>query len=97
MSRSYKHTPYTGFKKDKDFKKLANKRIRKLPYEEGFTNHKRYFDSWDICDYKQVGMTFEQFYAERVKFWHLYGARRGESYPSREECRKDYEKWYLRK
>ena len=41
MSRSYKKTPRSGDKKNKFFKKYANRKYRKLPLEDT-VQHKSY-------------------------------------------------------
>ena len=43
MSRSYKHTPYCGDKKDKTLKKYANRRLRrrKLEHDLQHNSYKR--------------------------------------------------------
>lgn len=54
MSHSYKKNPVGGLSNDTNAKKQANKRLRKLPLNEDFSNssYKKYYPSWEICDYK---------------------------------------------
>ena len=58
MSRSYKKNPYvTDHKRrsTKQSKRLANRRVRRRINNEdtlGRIQHKKYTESWDICDYK---------------------------------------------
>jgi hypothetical protein len=56
MSRSYKKPWTTDYSKAKSFfKGFANRRIRRMPVDEGISNgksYKRYYCSYDICDYK---------------------------------------------
>lgn len=99
MSRSYKHTPYCGDKKNRFMKRYANHIVRRNKLKEVYPNYagyKRAMDSWDICDYKTVGETFEQFYAREIRWWHSWRYTH-KAYPDRKECRKQYEKWFLRK
>ena len=54
MSRSYKHTPRSGDKKDKYLKNYANRRLRRYPINKPPLNnctYKKYNCSWEICDY----------------------------------------------
>lgn len=57
MSRSYMKHPYIGDKKNKYMKKLSNKKIRQIPFEDTFYSPGDYkksnlVDSYEICDYK---------------------------------------------
>lgn len=103
MSRSYKHTPYAGLKKDKFFKKYANRRLRRRKLEHDL-QHKSYqkdFCSWEICDYKEIGTrNFEEYYKSCIQWWQDNQSRgwmRGVPFPTREECWKEYHKRYIRK
>jgi hypothetical protein len=51
MSRSIKHTAIYKQRNDKDFKRLANKRVRRVSIQSGAA-FKRVSESYDICDYK---------------------------------------------
>ena len=103
MSRSYKHTPYAGDKKDKFFKKYANKKLRrkKLTHNLQHKSYKKDFCHYDICDYYHIETTnFEKFYEDCINnwlqnqgVWYL----KGEPFPTRKECWKKYLKWYKRK
>ena len=63
MSHSYKHIPYCGDTRNKQLKHYANKVIRHLSYEENLQNnrYKRFFNSWQICDYSFVNISYEQY------------------------------------
>ena len=54
MSRSYKHTPYCGDRKNKYMKRYANKRVRQRlknnDYLPTAAEYKKMFESYDICD-----------------------------------------------
>lgn len=90
MSRSYKKTPRCGDKKNKFYKKYANKRFRKNIEETTYLKHnqyKRYTSPYDICDYQEVGVSFELFWSRRLRMH----AVREEEPPNRKV---EYEKWY---
>lgn len=98
MSRSYKKTPRAGDKKDKFYKRYANRKLRrqKLDIDLQHKSYKKDFCSYDICDYETVGTSFEEFWRERVKWWHAWRYRY-DPYPTREQALKDYNRWYKRK
>ena len=99
MSRSYKHTPRSGDKKDKFFKRYANRKVRRLPIDEhpkGNT-YKKVFCQYDICDYETVGISFEQYWKRLVKSWYAWERDYGYPYPDREKAYQEYCKWFLRK
>ena len=98
MSRSYKKTPRSGDRKDKFFKRYANRVVRHNKTESNlnYSSYKKRFCHYDICDYEDVGTTFEQFWRQCIHSWHLWGFRH-EPYPTREQAYKDYCRWYLRK
>ena len=98
MSRSYKKTPRSGDRKDKFFKKYANRKVRRDKMESGLrhNSYKKKFCHYDICDYEDVGTTFEQFWRQRIHSWHRWGYKYN-PYPNREEAYKDYCRWYIRK
>lgn len=99
MSRSYKKTPRSGEQKNKYFKRYANRRLRRKKFNINLKNktYKKDFCSYNICDYETVGMTFERFYQQQLKFWYMYRKFYGEPYPTREEAKKDYNRWFKRK
>lgn len=100
MSRSYKHTPYSGDRKNKFMKRYANHIVRRNKLKDlysDYSGYKRAMDTWAICDYKTVGKTFEQHYAQEVSWWYEWRSKYGEPFPDRKTCRKEYEKWYIRK
>ena len=100
MSRSYKHTPYCGDRKNKYMKRYANKCIRQSlknsDYLPSAAKYKKMFESWDICDYFWYGYSFESYYQKEIAKWYEWRYRY-DPFPSREECWKDYYKYYLRK
>ena len=99
MSRSYKKTPRSGDTKDKFFKRYANRRLRrrKLDIDLQHKSYKKDFCSYDICDYESVGTSFENFWRDRVKWWHSIRRHYGEPYPNRKDAWEDYNCWYKRK
>lgn len=93
MSRSYKHTPYSGDTKGPDKKRIASKRVRQmikawdiLPQGK---EYKRLYESWNICDYGSIE-TWAQFWERTLKQWHSWGYK---YYPYPDE-EKEYRKWY---
>ena len=99
MSRSYKKTPRGGDTKDKFFKRYANRRLRrrKLDIDLQHKSYKKDFCSWNICDYESVGTSFENFWRDRVKWWHSIQRYYDEPYPNRKDAWEDYNRWYKRK
>ena len=100
MSRSYKHTPRAGDRKDRYYKKYANRRVRRLTPDElpkSGKGYKKVFCHYDICDYETVGITFEEYWEGLVESWHRWRKYYGRPYPDRDEAYKDYCRWFLRK
>lgn len=106
MSRSYKKNPVvTDNKNSKDKKRIANQRFRRqINLDDDMParpRHKKYTESWDICDYKWR-MTREeaiQWYNEQLEWQKnkgslVYFLRR---YPTLEAWLKYWEKCYRRK
>lgn len=65
MSRSYKKTPWSGDKKGKEKKRIANHKVRQklknnleLIVQQG--EYKKLYETWDICDYGWI-ITFDEF------------------------------------
>lgn len=106
MSRSYKHTPYCGLKKDKFYKTYSNRKLRRKKLYHNL-QHKLYrkdFCSYDICDYYTIETkNFDEYYKNCIDSWNYwqncygYRFRREEPFPTREECWKNYKKLFLRK
>lgn len=103
MSRSYKHTPYSGMKKNKFFKRYANCKLRrkKLTHDLQHKSYRKDFCYYDICDYYWIETTnFEEYYRRQVNRWYLwqnYSWGKKEPFPTREEVWKEYQKTYVRK
>jgi hypothetical protein len=101
MSRSYKHTPRSGNKKDKFFKRYANRKVRhQLPTDKHSLKgaaYKKVFCQCNICDYETVGISFEQYWKRLVKSWYAWKRDYGYPYPDREKVYQEYCKWFLRK
>ena len=100
MSRSYKHTPRSGDTKNRCMKRYANRKYRRDKNYDETLQHKQYrkhFCSYDICDYETVGLTFEEYWKQRIRFWCKYFKWLGEPFPEEEKERQNYEKWYRRK
>ena len=92
MSRSYKKTPRCGDTKDKFFKRYANRKLRrkKLTHQLQHKSYKKDLCTYDICDYEQIGTTFEEFYAGLVRW------RRNDVLDRKKEYQ-NYMKWFKRK
>ena len=100
MSRSYKKTPRSGDQKDREMKRAANRKFRRNKNFDETLNHKqyrKYFCSYDICDYETIGETFEEYWHSLVRQWHMWRRDYGFPYPDREQAKKDYDKWFIRK
>jgi len=103
MSRSYKHTPYCGEQKDRYMKRYANRKLRrkKLDHDLQYNSYKKDFCSWNICDYYNIETdNFEKYYESCIDKWYRwqgYAWYKDKPFPSREECWKEYHKWYIRK
>lgn len=98
MSRSYKHTPRCGDKKDKFFKNYANKKLRrkKLTHQFQHKSYKKDFCSYDICDYENIGTTFKEFYAGSVNAWYNWQWK-WDDFPDEKKEYQQYMKWFKRK
>ena len=97
MSRSYKKIPYSGDRKDKFFKNYANRKIRRNKFHNfQYGNYRKNFQTYDICDYKFIGYTFEEWYRDAINRWMVCGYR-FEPFPSREEEYKNWYRWYRMK
>ena len=72
MSRSFKHTPRCGDKKDKFYKNYANRRLRRkqLIHNLQHKTYKKDTCSYDICDYEEVGLIFEE--CKYINDYNLY-------------------------
>lgn len=87
-------------------KKRANKKVRQLLKnpEMSFTHNKfkRCYCSWDIRDYREVAPSFETFYKKRLAEWtrlknYFPNSKNYKNPPTKEQCLKEYLKWYVRK
>jgi len=98
MSRSYKHTPYSGMPKDKFYKRYANKKLRKkkLSHDLQHNSYRKNHCNWMICDYYWIEHRgFEEYYRRQVNLWYRWS--KGKPYPTREKCWNDFCKMYVRK
>ena len=105
MSRSYKKNPYvTDHKRrsTKQSKRIANRKVRRRLYDEdtlGRIQHKKYTESWDICDYKWRMSREEaiKWYEKRIKDDSLRGDYVRRRFPTLESWLNYWEKCYRRK
>ena len=93
MSRSYKHTPRSGDSKNKLNKTLANRRLRrcKLAHNLQHGNYKKNHEQYDICDFEEVGTSFERYWLFVVSSWLKTGYK-SKPYPDKDAA---YKEWYL--
>lgn len=97
MSRSYKHTPYCGGK-NKFSKKQANRRVRRYKMDLSLpkSGYKKVYCSWEIRDYWDGFMNFNEYYNDSIRRWSDWGWKY-EPYPDYNETKNDYMKYYIRK
>lgn len=99
MSRSYKHTPRSGQRKNKFIKQYANRKLRREKLKEEtpqYGGYRKRTEWWDICDYETVGETFERYYASEIDCWYRW-EHQYKPFPDRKELKKEYDKYYIRK
>ena len=100
MSRSYKHTPRAGEKKDKEMKRIANRKFRRQRNYNETLHHKQYrknFCCYDICDYEEIGTSFEEYWQFLMGQWYRWQQYYDIPYPNKEQAKKDYFKYFIRK
>ena len=100
MSRSYKKTPRSGDQKDREMKRAANRKFRRNKNFDETLNHKqyrKYFCSYDICDYETIGETFEEYYQRIVNNWYRWEQYYNIPFPDKKQIKKEYDKWFIRK
>ena len=100
MSRSYKHTPRSGDTKSRDMKRAANRKFRRNKNYDETLHHKqyrKYFCSYDICDYETIGETFEEYYQRIVNNWYRWEQYYNIPFPDKKQIKKEYDKWFIRK
>ena len=93
MSRSYKRTPYCGDNKNKKQKRFANKRVRNFlknfENELSYSNYKKVYESWDICDFGWI-ISWQEHWNNQLKFYQNH-PEWFEKFPDKQE---EYCKWY---
>ena len=104
MSRSYKHTPYSGLKKDRFMKRYANHKLRRKKMIEvlDHNSYRKDTNSWVICDYYTMYSSFEEYYQDEIRAWnhrksYSWFNEEEDPFPSREKCWRLYHKYYIRK
>ena len=101
MSRSYKHTPRCGDQKGAHAKRLANRKVRRKKLSEDipqYSGFKKLYERWNICDYEEVGVSYEAYCSQRYRSWFSWQRwYRSEPFPDLCDLRKEYEKYYVRK
>ena len=104
MSRSYKKTNYCGDKKDKELKRLANHRVRQylknhLDYNPKPADHKRMFETYEICDYGWI-CSWEEYWQRELDWYYCdhYGRyHRAETPPNYKEEYCNWHRYYKMK
>lgn len=98
MSRSYRKHPVWK-DHNRGMKAAANRKVRRAlnrnyDLELKHSKYKRYFCSWDICDYCfRIPESFEEYYQDEIRKWRerqIYRWYRGEERPTRREVYKDW-------
>lgn len=102
MSRSWKHTPYCGDRKNRFAKRAANKRLRaqKLVHNLQHKQYRKLTESYGIRDYYSIEThNFALYYQKEVNRWYRWRSFgwNDEPYPDYAKCLNDYKKWYIRK
>ena len=94
MSRSYKKTPYSGDRKNKEGKRHANREFRskidRLGIDEEIppSLHRKLSETWNICDYSEICSLPEWLKnRKRSRDW------RGEEFDEDDETLK-WKKWF---
>ena len=93
MSRSYHKTPNAGCAINKYAKRWARRKTRHSNDTLQHKGYRKQFDSWEIKDYKEIGTSFEAFYAYQLKLAQMFA----ETPPTRAEARKEYDRMYRHK
>ena len=94
MSRSYKKIPWSGDKKGKSKKRVANHKVRSWlkqhPDEPLNRNsYKKVYETWDICDYGWF-CTWEEYWKSAIHAWEQWEKDRGKPFPDKKE---EYRRW----
>jgi len=98
MSRSYRKQPVWK-DHNRGMKAIANRKVRRALNRDHdldlrYRLYKRYFCSWDICDYcSLVAKSFEEYYRQEVIRWknrRHYWWHKDEPFPSRREVYKEW-------
>jgi hypothetical protein len=92
MSRSFKKTPRAGDTKSKFHKRYANKLVRRDKLNEGFNRglYKKNYQSWNICDFEDVDLSF-------VRFLDFQFPQRQPTEEEIAEFQERYKKYFIRK
>ncbi len=89
MSRSYKKHPWCCDKKGKDDKRNANSKVRaklkNIDYELKYSDYKKVFETYDICDYKWIE-TWDSFWKREWRFYYKHGG-------DKPEFKDSYRRW----
>ena len=101
MSRSYKKNPYaTDNGNSKNGKRIANRKFRRTLYNEntgGRLQHKKYTESWNICDYRWRMTREDAIHWYKNEMEHKASSYFKKRYPTLEAWLKYWDKCYRRK
>lgn len=98
MSRSYRKQPVWK-DHNRGMKAIANRKVRRAlnrDYDLDLKHrlYKRYFCSWDICDYRSlVPKSFEEYYQREIIRWksnRYYRWHKDEPFPTRKGVYKEW-------
>ena len=98
MSRSYKKVGYSGDKKDKELKRLANHRVRQrlkrdLEYTPKPADFKRMFESWEICDYGWL-CEWDEYWNRQLEWYYCDHMRRWTRDDAPPDYKEEYRIWH---
>lgn len=93
ISRSYKKHPWAGDTKGKFKKRTANHKVRnylkKIENELKFSDYKKVYCSWEICDYGWL-YSWKEYWQHCIKSYYEWGYQ---YYPF-PDIKEEYKKWY---
>ena len=90
MSRSYRHFPCVSYIR-RGFKRIANKRVRRVKELGDYKYYRKVFPTYDICDRKSI-FTINDFLNNYVSYFKAWGQNQYSSRPSLYYYYKTY-KW----
>ena len=93
MSRSYKKTPWSGDKKGKSKKRIANSKVRiflkNFNHKLQKADYKKVYETWDICDYGWI-YSWKEYWNYILKNYMEYP----NLYKKHPDKKEEYRYWY---